>query len=61
MTNDGDWVEHVKRWCLAGVQASAGSRAGSPTEYDVDLGYEAAHPALQACHWPEATALTTDR
>lgn len=61
MADDGEWVQDVKRWYLASVQASARSPQGAPTEYDVDLGYEAAHPALQACHWPDASALTTDR
>ncbi|MEO7055391.1 MAG: hypothetical protein ABI281_06180 [Caldimonas sp.] len=62
MATDGEWVEDVKRWYLAGVAASSSPpRLGGATEYDVDVGYEAAHPSLQACHWPEPGALTRDR
>ena len=53
MTNDADWVEDVRRW-VAGTNAV--SRIGDPvdTTEAMALGYEAAHPALQARHWPEA-------
>lgn len=53
MTNDANWVEDVKRWCLAGVAAS---RSGAPAESTdlMALGYEAAHPALQAQYWPDS-------
>lgn len=58
MGNDADWVEDVRRWCLAG---SPGMRAkpvtpnAEPESTDfASLGYEAAHPALQARNWPEA-------
>ena len=65
MTNDADWVEDVKRWYFS----SAGSAAQSAvigtafgiSDYGMDLGYEAAHPALQARNWPDAAAFTTDR
>jgi hypothetical protein len=49
----------VKRWYLSGT-VGAKSEAGGHSDDDVALGYEAAHPALQARHWPDAP-LTTDR
>jgi hypothetical protein len=59
MANDAEWVEDVKRWYLSG--AAGASRAPSDGgDDDIALGYEAAHPALQAHHWPDAP-LTTDR
>jgi hypothetical protein len=59
MANDADWVEDVKRWYYAGAAGlSSGGAPGS--EDDVALGYEAADPALQARHWPDAP-VTTDR
>ena len=61
MTTDTDWVEDVKRWYLAGgSKADSGSEARAD-DYGHAIGYEAAHPALQACHWPTAAGLTTDR
>jgi hypothetical protein len=59
MANDAEWVEDVKRWYLAGASSRPSDSASSPDD-DVALGYEAAHPALQARHWPDAP-LTTDR
>lgn len=65
MTNDADWVEDVKRWYLsstsAAAQSSLSSTASGTSDYGMDLGYEAAHPALQARNWPDAAAFTTDR
>jgi hypothetical protein len=58
MANDEDWVADVKRWYLAG--AAATPREAGSAEDEVAIGYEAAHPALQARHWPDAP-LTTDR
>lgn len=55
MAND-DWVEDVRRWYYGGTQPAAdrdtemSASAGDATE----LGYEAAHPTLQAHHWPDA-------
>ena len=57
MTSDADWVEDVKRWYLSGVQSSLPGGSSSEVE-DVEIGYEAAHPALQARHWPELTGFT---
>lgn len=53
MGNDVDWVEDVKRWYLSGAQ-SAQAAAIDNGEDPVALGYEAADPALQARHWPDA-------
>ena len=58
MANDADWVEDVRRWCLAGSPAARNkpltpSAEFEPTDFAA-LGYEAAHPALQARNWPEA-------
>ena len=58
MSNDADWVEDVKRWYRAGVQSAllAEASAGDTTTESFAIGYEAAHPALQARHWPDASA-----
>ena len=63
MINDTDWVEDVRRWYLKGAASTAASGADpGVTDYGLELGYEAAQPALQARHWPDAiAALTTDR
>lgn len=57
MADDTDWVEDVKRWYRAGVQSAllAEGSTGDTAE-SVAIGYEAAHPALQARHWPDASA-----
>lgn len=54
MTNDADWVEDVKHWCRAGGPAGAVTPETEEPMTDFALGYEAAHPALQARHWPDA-------
>jgi hypothetical protein len=57
MTNDAEWVEDVKRWYYAGVRSAAAQRGGAGESTDLmALGYEAAHPALLAHHWPDAPA-----
>ena len=60
----GDRMSHadanVKRWYLAGSRS--GERAGAASAEAADeiaLGYEAADPALQSRHWPDAP--TRDR
>ena len=60
MAIDEEWVEDVKRWCLAGTRSGAGAspRSGEADD-EIALGYEAADPVLQARHWPDAP--TTDR
>jgi len=57
MANDEEWVADVKRWCLVGTGSRSGVAAapGSDDAGDeIALGYEAADPALQAHHWPDA-------
>jgi len=46
-SDDTQWVEDVRRW----VAAQARTRDDADTS---QLGYEAADPALQARHWPDA-------
>ena len=51
MANDADWVADVKRWYFS-TQPAAPS---APVDDDShEIGYEAAHPALQSRHWPDA-------
>ena len=59
MAIDADWVEEVKHWYFAGRAepvAAVAVDASSAEEYS--LGYESAHPALQARNWPDAPADT---
>jgi hypothetical protein len=59
--SDSDWVEDVKRWCQTGAE-SVRAAATAPAESEsAFLGYEAAHPALQAHHWPDAPAFSEPR
>lgn len=58
MTNDAEWVEDVKRW-MAGARAATAAAASEGTDL-MPLGYEAAHPALQALHWPDALGSSFD-
>ena len=51
--NDADWVEDVKRWYLAGTEPARTAEAARANPR-APIGYEAAHPALQARHWPDA-------
>lgn len=57
MTSDADWVEDVRRWCLAGPAFMRSKPITPEAEVEstdfASLGYEAAHPALQARNWPE--------
>jgi hypothetical protein len=60
MASDADWVEDVKRWYRAGV---ASGRVADPPSVDSEvdaLGYEAAHPALQARYWPDVSTGSSD-
>jgi hypothetical protein len=45
--NDTEWVEDVRRWVAAQARSSDDADASQ-------LGYEAADPALQVRHWPDA-------
>ena len=63
MASDAEWVEDVRRWYFAGKRGAeavvAPQVTGDPPAHDADaLGYEAADPALQARHWPDAPITT---
>ena len=51
MANDADWVADVRRWYLASRQPAVARTADDDC---AEIGYEAAHPALQSHHWPDA-------
>jgi hypothetical protein len=56
MASNDEWVEDVRRWYFGGTAPAADRDAeGSPGSHD-EMGYEAAQPALQARHWPDAPA-----
>jgi hypothetical protein len=61
MPND-EWLEDVRRWYYGGnppaAEAADADATGAPS---AELGYEAAHPALQARHWPDAPSPRADR
>lgn len=57
MASDADWVEDVRRWYFSGAQNATPPVSAVDDEGDsasMELGYEAAHPALQARNWPDA-------
>lgn len=57
MASDADWLEDVRRWALGEPQPHRPAAEPSdvaPLALPDELGYEAAHPALQARHWPDA-------
>ena len=51
MSNEEARIDDVHRWYYGGT-----APVGYADDVAVDeaIGYEAAHPALQALHWPEA-------
>ncbi len=59
MANDPDWNDEMQRWFEAGQRPFAGDPAGP--DDSIELGYEAAYPALQARHWPDAPGKTDKR
>jgi hypothetical protein len=59
--SDADWVEDVKRWYLAGAESAGSAEASSGESESAFLGYEAAHPALQARNWPDAPLFADSR
>jgi hypothetical protein len=54
MANDADWVADVRRWYFSSQRAETALAAAGDDGESVELGYEAAHPALQSRHWPDA-------
>jgi hypothetical protein len=61
MSSDADWVADVRRWYLSGQNGSANTTPSGEEREPVELGYEAAHPALQSRHWPDAPRGTERR
>lgn len=58
MSNESDWIQGVKRWCLSGLGSTLSTKIASELDdADLALGYEAAHPALFVSQWsvPAAT------
>jgi hypothetical protein len=56
MAND-DWVEDVRRWYFGGNPPATEPESDISASPTAELGYETAHPSLQARHWPDAPAL----
>ncbi len=54
MASDADWVADVRRWYFSGRNAAPAADRPADESEAVELGYEAAHPALQSRHWPDA-------
>jgi len=54
MASDADWLEDVRRWALGEPPAARPAPVADEAAAGDELGYEAAHPALQARHWPDA-------
>ena len=52
--SDADWVEDVKRWYRTGAESARSAEAATGESESAFIGYEAAHPALQARYWPDA-------
>jgi hypothetical protein len=52
MANDADWVADVRRWYFSTRPAAPAATAADDDAHEI--GYEAAHPALQSRHWPDA-------
>ncbi len=55
MTNDAEWVQDVRRWVAGAATAVPVRDAGETTDL-MALGYEAAYPAIEVRHWPDAAA-----
>jgi hypothetical protein len=56
-TDDTQWVDDVRRWYFGGHPPEGEAADGSPGSDEMAIGYEAAHPALQSCGWPDALIL----
>jgi hypothetical protein len=50
MASDANWVEDVRRWFAASQTRRA---ANAADDGDIEWGYEAANPAVQAAYWPD--------
>ena len=58
MANNDDWLEDVRRWYYGGSPPAA--EVDSAAGHDA-VGYEAAQPAVQARHWPDAPQPKVDK
>ncbi len=58
MANDADWVADVRRWYFSTAQKPVAAAPVSDSEQDV--GYEAAHPSLEARTWPDTRSGSID-
>jgi len=47
-------VAEVRRWVMSGATAASDPATLTTADDGHALGVEAAHPALQAAHWPDA-------
>lgn len=56
MAND-DWVEDVRRWYYGGNPPATEAESETGVSNTAELGYETAHPSLQARHWPDASVI----
>jgi len=56
MASHDEWVEDVRRWYFGGNAPAADREQDGEANAaeSQELGYEAAHPVLQARHWPDA-------
>jgi hypothetical protein len=52
MASEAEWLDDVRRWYFGGTPPE--SDLADADDHATDLGYEAAHPALVAQHWPDA-------
>ncbi len=62
MASDASWVEDVRHWFESSRNPRVSSLAAGD-DVESQLGYEAAHPALQAAHWstwPETQAMAKE-
>ncbi len=56
MASESEWLDDVRRWYFGGTPPESD---GPELPGGTDVGYEAAHPALVARHWPDARRAST--
>ena len=59
MASEAEWLDDVRRWYFGGTPPESDAidiDSGAAGE----VGYEAAHPALVARHWPDAPTRIVD-
>jgi len=60
MANDDDWLEDVRRWYYGGSPPATDGEHNAAAGHSA-IGYEAAQPAVQARHWPDAPQPKIDK